>query len=253
MIDMHVHIGNMHSVNCKIDFEEAIEIANKMGVEKIFCTHLLSLYYNYEEGNAAILKGMRKYPDRILGYITITTPRQGEHMMDHIKRYLYDYGFHGIKIYSHSKGMISYEPWLSITDPYMYPIYELACDCHVPVLAHSTPDECNKICEDFPGLLLIMAHMGATALAGGDWHKAITTAQKHNNLFLDTTSSGMDLGMVEEAVKLIGAERVVWGSDMPLLDPWYEVEKIKSSEISDHCKELILGENIKRLVNGRFK
>lgn len=62
-------------------------------------------------------------------------------------------------------------------------------------------------------------------------YKGITIAKKHSNLYLDTTSSSMDLGMVEEAVKAIGPKRIVWGSDLPLQDQWYEIEKTRSAEI----------------------
>jgi len=80
-------------------------------------------------------------------------------------------------------------------------------------------------------------------------YKGITIAKKHSNLYLDTTSSSMDLGMVEQAVKAIGPKRIVWGSDLPFLDQWYEIEKIRSAEIDVESKKLILGENINRLVS----
>jgi len=93
-----------------------------------------------------------------------------------------------------------------------------------------------------------MAHMGSTQIARGAWHSAISVAKRHPNLYLDTTSSGMDLGMVEEAVRSVGASCIMWGSDLPLLDIWYNMEKVKSAEISEDEKRPILGENIARLV-----
>ncbi|MGI6284860.1 amidohydrolase family protein [Neomoorella humiferrea] len=251
IIDAHVHIGQMVSFGLSITFEEAIKMADKMGVDKLFCTHLLSLGYHFDEGDALIYEGLKKYPDRILGYVTVTSPRHGKKVLDHVEKYICDYGFHGIKIYSHPKGVGSPEPWLSIIDPYMYPILEKASQWRVPVLAHATPAECDEVCKLFPELILIMAHMGATQIANGDWHKAISVARRHRNLYLDTTSSGMDLGMIEEAVRCVGAERVVWGSDVPLLDPWYEIEKIRSAEISISEKNMILGTNIERLLSLR--
>lgn len=248
IIDSHVHIGKMNLFNLSITFEEAICLAKKLKIDKIFCTHLLSLFYDFKEGDAAVYKAMKKYPECILGYVTITSPRLGKYVLDHMEKYIGDYGFHGIKIYSHSNNR---EPWLSIIDPYMFPIFEKACKWKIPVLAHATPEECDEVCNIFPDLHIIMAHMGCTSLARGDWHKAIMVAKKHSNLYLDTTSSSKDLGMIEEAVKVIGANRIIWGSDLPLLDPWYEIEKVRSAEISNHEKELILGKNINRLISLR--
>lgn len=58
----------------------------------------------------------------------------------------------------------------------------------------------------------------------------------------------MDAGMIEEAVRVIGAERIIWGSDMPMIDPWINIERIRSAEITKKQKELILGDNILRLI-----
>ena len=58
----------------------------------------------------------------------------------------------------------------------------------------------------------------------------------------------MDFGMVEEAVRVIGPERVIWGSDIPMIDPWLNIEKIRGAEIREEEKRCILGENIMRLV-----
>lgn len=248
IVDSHVHIGKLAIFGSSITFEEAIKLADNMEIDKIFCTHIISLYYDFEEGDALILDAMKKYRERILGYVTVTSPRHGKKLLNHLERYICGYGFHGIKIYSHSKGIGGYQAWLSIKDSYMYPIFEKACKWKVPILAHATPEECDFVCTNFPDLKLIMAHMGCVPVANGDWHNAIMFAKKHKNLYLDTTTSSMDLGMVEEAVRIIGAERIIWGSDVPYLEPWFEIEKIRSAEINDSEKKLILGENILNLI-----
>ena len=33
------------------------------------------------------------------------------------------------------------------------------------------------------------------------------------------------IGMIEEVVKIIGAKRIIWGSDLSLLDLWYEIKR----------------------------
>ena len=252
IIDAHVHIGTFYAnkLDLSVTFEEAIEWADRVGLDKLFCTSITSLYYDFTEGDEEIRAGLKKYPTRVLAYATVTTPRHGKKLMDHLKRCFYDYGFHGIKIYSHTQGIGSYESNISITDEYMAPVCEFASELRIPVLAHSSPEQCDIVCERHPNLKLMMAHMGSTQIARGAWHAAIAVAKRRPNLHLDTTSSGMDLGMVEEAVRVVGAERIVWGGDIPLLDIWYNLEKIKSAEISEPEKQMILGANIQRLVDG---
>ena len=52
IIDAHVHIGKMNLFNLSITFEEAICLAKKLKIDKRFCTHLLSLFYDFKEGLA---------------------------------------------------------------------------------------------------------------------------------------------------------------------------------------------------------
>jgi len=251
IIDAHVHIG--HFVCSKIvmqnNIESALERAAQLGVDRIFCTSCTALYYDYEKGDDEIYQGMRKYPDQIFAYATVPSPRHGAKQLDHIRRYFLEKGFHGLKIYSHTQGVGSYESYISITDEYMHPILEFASEYRIPLLAHSTPAQCDDVCRRFPEARLIMAHMGCTQIAHGQWHEAIAVAKRHPNVILDTTSSGMDLGMVEAAVEAIGDERIIWGSDVPLLQIGYNMAKITSAEIPQTSKDKILGKNIARLVS----
>jgi predicted TIM-barrel fold metal-dependent hydrolase len=55
-------------------------------------------------------------------------------------------------------------------------------------------------------------------------------------------------GVIEQLVAGAGAERVVFGSDMPLMDPRCQIGKIITAAIDDQAKRLVLGENAARLL-----
>ena len=67
-------------------------------------------------------------------------------------------------------------------------------------------------------------------------------------IYLDTASSQIDKGYVEAAVRGVGAERVVFGTDMPLLDPFFGMAKVTDVDLMKEQKELILGKNIQNLL-----
>jgi predicted TIM-barrel fold metal-dependent hydrolase len=251
IIDAHVHIGSFwgNKINLSNTLESALEEARKHHIEKIFCTSTISLQYDFEEGDLLIRDGMKKYPHSVLAYATVPSPRHGGKLMAHLKRCFLEDGFHGIKIYSHTQGLGSYNSYITIADEYMHPVLEFAQRHAIPVLSHSSPSQCDHVCGNFPELRLIMAHMGATPIAYGMWHDAIAVAKRRPRLILDTTGSGMDLGMVEEAVRVIGDERIIWGSDSPLLGVGFNLAKITRAEIPRESKDKILGQNIVRLVS----
>jgi len=57
----------------------------------------------------------------------------------------------------------------------------------------------------------------------------------------------LEAGKVEEAVERAGSQRILYGSDMTLLNPAHTIGMIMSSEISKEDKERIFYINAKRL------
>lgn len=246
IIDGHTHIGRQHSWDWNVD--RLVASADALGVDKLLCSHLGSIFYSLHEGNRELGEAMRRYPDRLLGYVAIPSARLGQEVLEAIDRYTGEYGMAGLKIYSTPRGRARPDRLLSVADPAMLPVVEHAARLRLPILAHATPDECAWLAERVPEATILMAHMGGTAIARGDWYRAITTAQQWPNVYLDTASSTVDAGMLELAVQIVGAERVVFGTDTPLLDPFTQLARVTGAEIGEAERQLILGGNMARLL-----
>jgi predicted TIM-barrel fold metal-dependent hydrolase len=240
IIDGHVHIGVGNFFHMRADADLLLRLADKAGVDKLFVTELNSLFYDMGEGNDSLARDVVAHPDRLIGYCSIPTPRMGQRVIDEIRRCHEKYGFRGVKIYSH--------PEAPITEAATYPLLEIAAEYGMPILSHTTPDECDHLMQHVPQAPLVMAHMGGHPYAFGDWHRAVAVAKKHPNLLLDTASSQIDNGMLEHAVAELGPEKILYGSDMPLLDPFSQTAKVTGAELDDRAKALILGGNLQRLL-----
>ena len=240
VIDGHVHIGTAQYLQIDADAEMLIGIADELGFDRLFVTHMTALVYEMREGNDLLGKELGRHTDRMLGYVTIPTHRLGAAACDEIRRCAERYGMRGVKMYSH--------PESPITESASTPILETAADLRLPVLGHFTPAECDTLMQRVPEAIIVMAHMGGQPYAQGNWHLAVEVASRHANLYLDTASSQMDNGMLEHAVGQLGPERILFGTDTPLLDPWVQRAKVEGAEITDEAKELILGGNVKRLL-----
>jgi len=239
--DCHVHIGRSTWFHVHADADLLICAADKAEIDRMLIVDFSALTYDIKEGNEYARKQIALYPERLLGYFTVSTGRFGKWVVDELERYVNDYGFCGLKIYS-------VPPLMLIDDYYMIPLLEKAAELKVPVLAHSTGAECESLARQVPELILINAHMGCCPQANGDWHRSIAAAKQYPNIYLDTTSSSFDNGMLEFAVEELGAERILFGSDLPLLDPVLQVAKVRQSEITEDQKDLILHGNIDRLL-----
>jgi hypothetical protein len=238
--DAHVHIGKSARVQIDIDGETLVRIADELAIDHICCTDLTALFYDFREGNRLLFEEMKRFPDRIIGYATLHSTRFGRAMLDELDRCAQDYGMRGLKIYS--------TPESSFAEPATIPILEKCVELKFPILAHATPHECEYLLSYVPECMLMMAHSGGQPFAKGDWNRAIMAAQKYPNLYLETASSTIDLGFLEQAVAVLGPEKIIFGTDTPLLDPYVQLSKICDTKIDAAALDLILGGNILRLM-----
>lgn len=240
IIDGHVHLGTSQFLQIEADVEMLLAVAGDVGIDRQFITHVTALWYDMREGNDIVGQELLRHADRFLGYVTIPSPRFGAVAVDEVRRCVETYGMRGIKLYSH--------PEAPITESWTYPVLEAAARLDLMVLAHATPNECDHLMQHVPEAKLVMAHMAGQPYATGNWHLAVEVAARHPNLYLDTATSQMDDGMLEHAVRHVGAEKILFGTDVPLLDPWVQRAKVEGAAITDDAKRLILGGNLQRLL-----
>jgi hypothetical protein len=241
IIDAHVHVGTSVFFHMQADEELLVRQADAAGFDRLFITELNALFYDMRAGNDALARRVARHPDRLIGYVSVPTPRLGARAVEEVRRCHEQYGFRGLKIYSH--------PEASIAQPGTFALLEVAAKYGMPILAHTTPEECDYLMEHVPEARLLMAHMGGHPYAFGDWHRAVAVAKKHENLLLDTASSQIDNGMIEWAVAELGPEKILFGTDMPLLDPHTQFAKVSGADINDQAKARILGGNLAELLD----
>jgi predicted TIM-barrel fold metal-dependent hydrolase len=121
------------------------------------------------------------------------------------------------------------------------------------VLAHSS--ERNSLASDYvqfaneyPEMKLILAHIGC-GWDGDLTHQVRAIQQsKHGNVFADTSSArSITPNLIEWAVREIGAERVLYGTDSPLYFAPMQRARIDHADLNDRDKRLILCENAIKL------
>jgi predicted TIM-barrel fold metal-dependent hydrolase len=132
-------------------------------------------------------------------------------------------------------------------------IFEFAAHHRAVVLAHSS--EQNSLASDyarlanaFPEMKLIIAHLGC-GWDGDLTHQVRAIQQsRHGNLFTDTSSArSITPNLIEWAVKEVGADRILFGTDSPLYFTAMQRARIDNADLSEQEKRLILCENARKL------
>jgi predicted TIM-barrel fold metal-dependent hydrolase len=132
-------------------------------------------------------------------------------------------------------------------------IFAFAARHRAVVLGHSSERnslaaDYVKFANDFPEVRLIVAHLGC------GWDDDLThqvraiQQNRHGNLFTDTSSAkSITPNLIEWAVREVGAERILFGTDTPLYFAPMQRARIDYADLSDRDKRLILCDNAIRL------
>jgi predicted TIM-barrel fold metal-dependent hydrolase len=116
-----------------------------------------------------------------------------------------------------------------------------------PGKGDATPGRLYPFLRDNPDIPVVLAHWG-----GGlpfyhlmpEVHKALP------NVYYDTAASPYlyTPGIWDIAVKLVGSDRILFGSDFPLMPPSRIVKEIQSSGLDPYSQQKILSGNARRLL-----
>jgi predicted TIM-barrel fold metal-dependent hydrolase len=108
---------------------------------------------------------------------------------------------------------------------------------------HNSTKEVANILARYKNLRFIMGHS-----APGEADEAISLAAKHDNAYLDLCDIHRHGGMVEKMVNRAGADKVLFGTDMPWYDPNYCIGSVLCAKITDADKEKIFYRNAENLL-----
>lgn len=247
IVDCHVHLTRgPGGVAERADL--LIRYADKFRIDKL----CLSLGWKlierpspqeFRECNDLVFEAMRLHPDRFVGFCYVN-PAHGREALEEIRRCVADGSMLGIKL------------WCAVpcSDPCVFPIIERAIELGAPVLQHtwlkitgnlpfeSRPSDMVRLASAYPQAKIIFGH------AGGDWEHGIKAVKPFPNVFIETAGGNPEAGFTEMAVREVGARRVVFGSDAGGRSYASQIAKVYGADISEGERELILGQNMKRLL-----
>jgi predicted TIM-barrel fold metal-dependent hydrolase len=206
------------------------------------------------ETNDYILESISRYPDRLIGFGAVQ-PQAGNAAIAEIERCARA----GIK------GIGELRPdmqLLNLSDQeVMAPFIETLIKHSLILLIHSsepvghyypgkgsiTPEVLYHFMVAFPEVITVCAHWG-----GGLPFYSLMPEVKHalKNAYFDTAASPLlyHPQVYRQVIELVGSERVVFGSDWPLLAPKRLLDEINSLDLSPEVKTQILAGNACRLL-----
>ncbi len=247
--DMHGHLsGGVLSGTPEERIDQLLEFADRMGIERliVFMGYPFMQDPTSEEvrrQNDQVLRAVEHSQGRALGFVYLN-PKHTEASLKELDRCVRDGPMVGIKL------------WVALRchDARLDPIVRRAVELKIPVLQHTW----LKVTGNLPGEstpadlgLLARRHLQAQFIAahvGGQWERGIRALRSTENVTAEICGSDPTAGMVEMAVRELGAERVMYGSDFPGRSFASQLAKVYGAEIPEEDKRLILSGNIRRML-----
>ncbi len=250
IIDIHTHPVFNNEGSSKEEAERLVAYAKSLGIERMVALGDVLLYGPTPDAeqiasiNDTTEKLLHWYPDFFIGFCYLN-PLLGETALRRELDTRLENGFRGIKL----------EIANNARDPAMKPLMKAAENANIPVLqhtwaqskrlpkSHSDPADTSLLARRFPNVQVIMAHLFGFGIRG------VLEAKGIPNLYVDTSSCLPFSGLVEFAVEKLGAERILYGSDLPIRELGQCIGRISGSDITSDQKRAILFENARQLLD----
>lgn len=246
--DLHCHFSGVEEKTPEERLGHLLTIAGRMGIDRV-CLYMGMQWSQdpapekFRQDNDQVLQAIAKYPDRAFGFVYLN-PKHVEASMAELERCVANGPMVGVKL------------WVAAhcDTANLDPIIKRAGELKAVIFQHtffkvngnyageSTPADLVKLAERHPGVPMICGH------TGGDWELGIRTIRHLPNLYADLAGSDPVAGYTEMAVRELGAERVIYGSDAGGRSFASQLAKVHGANISEADKALISGGNLRRLM-----
>ena len=251
--DAHCHLSGVPGATPEERLTQLLRFADRMGIERLCVSMGMTWSYtpspdDLRRQNDDVLRAVARWPDRAFGFVYLN-PNHPEASLAELDRCVRDGPMIGVKL------------WVArhCNAPELDPLVRRATKLQAVVLQHtyfkatgnlpeeSTPTELAELARRHPDARFICAH------SGGDWEAGFRAISGCPNILPDLCGFDPTAGVTEMAVRELGAERVLYGSDAGGRSFASQLAKVVGADIPDSAKRLILGENLKRLLTPILK
>jgi predicted TIM-barrel fold metal-dependent hydrolase len=225
--------------------EDVLALMDRHGIDRVAITSLRGLHGNWRQANEEALRLANRYPDRMIPIGCISPMNDGGASA---LRDMVESGIRGLRLY----------PLLlqgySLQSRFAEDIARTAGISGIPVIIPTRP----MMNFRFPTLpiediaTLAERHAQTQFILSGpnylsEFNAAIEAMRKCANLMIEV-SCMQGLQAIARLVGVVGAERILFGTGLPLHYPACNLAKLEHARISEDAKTLISHRNAQRLL-----
>jgi len=268
--DGHTHLIGFAGSTPEERMAEMLRFADRMGVERmcVFLGMKEAFHGGREEmrqQNDEVMEAVKHSNGRALGYAFMDPYSDVPGCVDELNRCVRDGPMVGLKFEydtirhpNEQPGNPTYGTFRDLS--FLDPIIQRAGELNAVIMHHtwfntlgpediaeSTPMEIAALARRHPNVTMVCGH------TGGNWEIGIRAIRDVKNVYADLCGSDPTAGYTEMAVRELGVERVMYGSDVGGRSFASQLGKVMGADISDSARRLILGGNLRRQLEPILK
>ena len=250
IVDAHSHLGSMSGYYTPdTGVPRLLALMDALDIDIAIQMHMFSIMECFKEGYEASVAAFEASEGR-LPYALTYHPHYAQETLALIRRSLDAPGAVAIKIHPVQHQVFP-------DDPRYEPCWQVAAERGVPIITHSwalsdynpaqrfaTPEHFERYVARYPQVSVVLGH------AGGRYEghlAAADLARRYPNVYLDFSGDIFSFGFVEWLAHQVGADRVLFGTDVVMFDPRANLGRVLDADLTLREKALILGGNACRL------
>jgi len=247
VIDCHGHLGRwgpFYVPRCTA--ADIIATMDRLGITAIVASAHRAIGPDFVVGNEHAAQAAQEHRGHFFFYAAVNPNYRREGITAELERRAREPGFVGVKLHPD----VHRQP--ANADGYVA-AWEFAHDRALPVLSHTwhgsqfdPPGMFRDLAKTYNRATIILGHSGGSPAGNKE---SAQVARECENVFLDICGSQHHYRSLESLVEQVGAERVLFGTDLPFIDPRPQLGRVLMSRLSDEQKRAILGLNALRIFS----
>jgi predicted TIM-barrel fold metal-dependent hydrolase len=246
--DLHCHLSGVEGRTPDERIARIIAYADRMQIGRL--VFFMGWPWSYDPApdefrrqNDQVLQALAHWHHRAFGFAYLN-PKYVEESLQELDRTVRDGPLVGIKLWVAERA----------GSEKLDPIIRRAAELKAAIFQHtwfkaggnqpgeSSPADLADLARRHPDVPLICGH------TGGDWERGIRAIRETKNVSIGTSGFDPTAGVIEMAVRELGPERIIYGSDVGGRSFASQLAKVQGADVPESAKRLILGGNLRRML-----
>lgn len=240
IIDSHMHLGVTPNVlYYNYSDERVCQLQKKYNVKISICSLVTAIFGEINSQVEEIKKASEKFEEYFYWNL-VYDPRKASKSLEILEKNRLKINFAGVKIHP-----VEHETRI---DSRSYePLWEYAQCNNIVILSHTwspytdnpkqfygNPLLFGSVLDKYPKLRIILGHSGGKV---NFYPEVIEFASKYKNIYMDFSGDTIYPPVFKMVIERIGKGRIVFGTDMPMMDIRYHIASVLAADIEESDRE----------------